>query len=499
MIYLKETVLSKSGKTVPLFKSGKPSHSKYSPEKEEVLLDKDFSGCVVCLGIAGGFHIKNLLLNPKITLLIALEIDKESLDFCKSLSEVHSLLKDKRVVFSTLEELNSTLCNFYLPSLHGPISFLFLRSWENEMPKIKEEVEKEMSSSLKKISSDFSVQAHFGLLWHRNILLNLKLFSSSPLSFSWNETIKPILQKGSLSKTAIIVAAGPSLDLSIKEIKKEDFFIVATDTSFPTLLENGVTPDVVVSIDCQHVSCEHFFCCEKDMKTLFVFDIASNPEAIRLVISKGNRVQFIKNSHPLSFLLGDNIGIKKIEEESGTVAIAAGDWAKKAGFKKIKFFAADFSYSSGKPYAKGTYLEKQFLMKSMRTKTEETQYCSLMYRTPLQTISQKERIYSTEILQRYKSSLLEWKEKNFFIEKEGYFITEKTINPLESQVEIFSYEDFMTSFLDGINSLLLKKEENLSLLKNEVTLSLLPLLSSLKSQSFFDGVKLAYNRTLRYN
>lgn len=80
---------------------------------------------------------------------------------------------------------------------------------------------------------------------------------------------------------------------------------------------------------------------------------------------------------------------KKIESGAGTVTIAAADWAKSCGFQKLKFFGADFSYNFGKPYTKGTYLEKQFFSKSNRLISAEEKHIALMFRTELEKYKDK--------------------------------------------------------------------------------------------------------------
>ena len=117
--------------------------------------------------------------------------------------------------------------------------------------------------------------------------------------------------------------------------------------------------------------------------------------------------------------------VKKIESGAGTVTIAAADWAKSCGFQKLKFFGADFSYNFGKPYTKGTYLEKQFFSKSNRLISAEEKHIALMFRTELEKIQGQKSSFTTEVLKRYKKSLEEWAEKNSFKFKNGIYISEK--------------------------------------------------------------------------
>ena len=68
-------------------------------------------------------------------------------------------------------------------------------------------------------------------------------------------------------------------------------------------------------------------------------------------------------------------------------------------FNDIEFFGADFSYLNGKPYAKGTYLDNLYAIKSSRITNTETAFTKLLYRTELINIEKNK--YTTKILESY--------------------------------------------------------------------------------------------------
>lgn len=80
----------------------------------------------------------------------------------------------------------------------------------------------------------------------KNLICNLSAIeNSTPLAFYNNYNI---------NIPAIIISAGPSLDKNIKDMiknkdKLKNFFIIAGNRTFSTLIENGIKPDVVVAID----------------------------------------------------------------------------------------------------------------------------------------------------------------------------------------------------------------------------------------------------------
>ena len=64
MIY-SETIETKTGQKIPLYSNGHPAHSKYNPSNEKLNLPEGFTGCVICAGIAGSFHIAGIIDRPE--------------------------------------------------------------------------------------------------------------------------------------------------------------------------------------------------------------------------------------------------------------------------------------------------------------------------------------------------------------------------------------------------------------------------------------------------
>lgn len=506
MIY-SGTMQAKNNETIPLFKSGKPVHSKYNPNAEKTILPDDFSGCVIIAGIGAGFHIENLASNSSIQKIIAVEGDFESLEFSKNFSAVKRLIKNPRIAFCTADTLEETLISTYIPCLYKNLTLSFLRSWENEDPNMAEKIRNTFSSSIKKISADYSVQVHFGKLWHKNILENLKFISENKIH-NFAEKID------TTEKVAAIIAAGPSLETSIKKLRanRNNYFIVATDTAFDTLVLEQIIPDAVVSVDAQHISSEHFFCCRKS-DSIFVFDICANPEAVRLVQGRKNKIHFIRSGHPLSALAAKVFPMPLTETGSGTVTIAAADWARQMGFSSMEFFGADFSYSDGKPYCRGTYLEKKFLSISKRFLSSEDLYTALMYRTEIEKTTSApfctpgKNAVTSEVLKSYGSTLLQWVEKHGY-EKKDAVIKSKKIMCKKTEIAEADFDfkkDFFTPYFSKIENFY-KGAGNLenssiiqSILESQEMTSLLPLLAAFKGASLFENISLAYNFLLYYN
>ncbi|MBW6409474.1 motility associated factor glycosyltransferase family protein [Clostridium weizhouense] len=126
---------------------------------------------------------------------------------------------------------------------------LYVHAFGNYSEIYKDEYEKLIESI---DSLYFSISGNITLAYRckesfmRNSIENLKIIKeSSPLN-SYVEINKDV--------PAFIVSAGPSLDKNIEDMirnidKVKKSFVIASNRTFSTLIENGIKPDLIVSID----------------------------------------------------------------------------------------------------------------------------------------------------------------------------------------------------------------------------------------------------------
>jgi hypothetical protein len=480
-------------------------HSKYDPVHDGELFSEQFTGIVqfmIVYGIAGGYHIAALRRRFPQAKIIAIECNTESISFLVSNPTVHTLFQDTNCIFATPETIADELLRNYIPTLHGTITIAELRSWTSFFQEEFHEAQKKVTSALEQIAADYSVQCHFGGIWQRNILMNLALAAKIPYCNAPNFDTK---------KIAAIIAAGPSLDKTAATLvnNRDTYFIIATDTAFGALLKRNITADAVISIDGQNISHYHFMH-TLSPHTLFVFDLCANPAAVRFVQKAGAPVCFVETGHPLSvyasyYANSAHIPVfPHLETGSGTVTIAAADFARISGYTRLEFFGADFSYTDGKAYTNGTYLEARNFEKATRIKTSETNYDALMFRTPLsETGSASTK--TTAILKSYSTSLSSFLKRNSFSHlRKNYYSS--CINQYQQHISKERFNSLF--FLNRYRSLDIRIfDEKLSiLLQIPEILTIIPFLTHLKSSEWMNGnyfsdrelLKLAYTKTLRY-
>jgi len=149
---------------------------------------------------------------------------------------------------------------------------------------------------------------------------------------------------------AIIVAAGPSLDKNIDELKsvKGRAVIFAVDTAVKYLLAHDIEPDFIVTLDPQK-SLHHL--ADKRCDDIPIF---TRIEARAETLKKNNKKIILYNiegySKKLLNKLGKDTGILN---SGGSVATGAFSICKTLGFEKIILIGLDLAYSGESTHAGG--------------------------------------------------------------------------------------------------------------------------------------------------
>ncbi len=390
---------AKTGESIPCYNDGKPFASLYNPKREaEQFADMVNSGFTLVAGFGAGLHINEIHKKYPHNKVIVVEKNEASITF---LSESKIIIPEG-IILCTVQELQASLLENYFPPIDGNFSLLPVRSWIDANSETFETIKQVVKKALDKISSDISVQSHFGKLWHRNIFENLKMCEQSNLLDFYN-TDFPV------SKKAFIAGAGPGLESSINKLKKnrDDYYILATDTAYSVLSAAGIISDVVLSVDPQLISYSHFMC-EKSSKTIFAFDLCASPIAVRNLKKDNHTLCFFKSEHPLCVYIDNWYSKEKgksffptINSSGGTVSLAALNFAKEAGFASIESGGCDFAYLQGKMYAKGIYMDAIFNSISNRFNSALNYFSSIMFRSELVKVKNGK---TTKILQTYKNA-----------------------------------------------------------------------------------------------
>ena len=391
---------ARNSSPVPLFRDGSSAHSLFNPEREAAQLIDTMAdtGFALFAGIGGAYHIREFLSRDSGRACLAAESSPLALASLFCLIDLSDVIADARVTVIAPREGGETgaiLSRRYLPALHGNFRLVPLRSWQERNGDTCASLANAVQDSLDRISADFSVQAQFGKLWLRNCSQNLALASR----------VQGRLPEVDPEKKAIVVAAGPGLERCLRRIRdeRERYALFSTDTAWNTLADSGIIPDFFVSIDAQPVSASHVMRPFASGMTV-ILDVCGNPAIARKAIASGASIIFAAGAHPFARYAARFSPLPPLDTSSGTVTVAALDAAHSLKFRDIETVGADFAYSGGKPYARGTYLAHSFGSTASRILPIETSYAALMFRTLVGIRNSEGAItYTTETLDRYAS------------------------------------------------------------------------------------------------
>ncbi|MBN1799195.1 MAG: DUF115 domain-containing protein [Spirochaetales bacterium] len=454
---------SRSGHIIPvIIRNGKeyPLHSTFDPAREgNRFLDLyPHEGCLVFLGIGAAYHILPFLHKKEISTILI--IDK-SVSMLKTILEqinLYHLLIDPRVkilIDGDKEQIEDYILSNYMPSLMGNLTSIPLLprfNLEKEFFTLTMQVLEKMIS---KIADDYTVQASFGKKWFTNTLFNLEIAQSSI------HTLSP-------RKKVIVTGAGPSLDDQITTLKKmrDDMFLIASDTSLPCLMNYGVLPDLVLSIDCQQVSYHHFLSGYPKGIPLLL-DLASPP----ILTRTADKILFFSSGHPFSQYVSQQWRrFPHIDTSGGNVSHAAVSLAEKLGAEHIYLFGIDFSFPEGKAYARGTYLYNFFGAAETRIKNTESLFFSFIHKDKAISKEYNKNYirYITKPMINYKerleSAITQLKAHVIALPGKGVAInvnpasrqnhTENNVNKLFAAGPNSSdWKEFLQSYLNGVKHL----------------------------------------------
>jgi hypothetical protein len=396
-------VEARNGEAVPAWRDSEghnhPFHSMVDPWREaHRIVDTVQSDCIVALGMGGAFILTTFLEQHRDSVLIIIEYNTALCAELFHLKDFSLLLSDKRVLFlldpspSTIEQ---TIIRSYQPMLHGTIQTMPLHTRIALDPPSFQHASAALHQAIDTVAHDYSVQALFGKKWFLNIIRNVRYFPAAP---------KHIPHVA----VAAVCGAGPSLEEQIPVLieKHADYCIIATDTSFPVLMQAGIQPDAVIAVDAQYISYQHFLGFSPFSIPLFV-DLAIAPT----VSSCAADIHFFASQHPLCQYFSRRLAIPTVDCSGANVSYAAVSVAEMLGATRIDLYGTDFSYPWGKSYARGTYLSAQYAVQQSRLKPIEHLFSTVLYRSSLQKIKKgNEWYYETKLLKRYRL-LLEEKSK----------------------------------------------------------------------------------------
>ena len=182
---------------------------------------------------------------------------------------------------------------------------------------------------------------------------------------------------------AVIVAAGPSLDQNVRDLATigDRALVIACDTAARPLLNLLVDVDFIVAADPTRANAAHLSSLPPTPAWL-VAEASVHPSA--LVHGDGRTFFFrVADHQPWPWLRSLDLDVDVLETW-GSVATSAFSLALELGCNPIVFLGADFAFTGGRPYCRGTTFESLYGLWMGGGVSEEAIWQMLVDRWPVE-------------------------------------------------------------------------------------------------------------------
>jgi len=257
-------------------------HDSLNPEKEVEIQSKfikdDNRGLVAVVGI-GLAYMPLCLLKTKSKLRYVLIIEPlwdvflRAMELC-DLSELFFSSKVYFFIGENILELSKLTEKIIRTVKNEESSFISHQKSKELFADVYNKAYKNTFSLISQINIDGATSKEHGKDFFYNTLKNLSLCHYARIIDHYFLKLKGL--------PCICVGAGPSLDLSISEIRDniDKAVIISADSAFLPLIKNGIKSDIVTTIDFQWINREKltYFYPEKELDVILFSFIKANPD-----------------------------------------------------------------------------------------------------------------------------------------------------------------------------------------------------------------------------
>lgn len=334
--------------------SKKYIHSKYDPIKEgKAWAKENKNDTMTTYLIYGGgmlYHVVELLEEMSDnSSIIVVEPEKRIYEFVKNSRSFKKLEESKKFSYFFYDDpsdFSGMLVNFLKTLNADNLKMLITSPYQEYYPDMLKSFIKGIKEFILLREIDENTTERFVDVHLENVFSNLFEVSKSNFAMDFYQKFK--------GRPAIVVSAGPSLDKNVELLKgnEDKVIIISGGRTLKTLLDRGIKPHFVVSID---PSDRNFKLIEE------VLD--SDVPMLNTLLTNKNIPR--KYQGPVIFF--DNSDIDKIDtyffdkkidtiSVSGTVATVQLNFARYLGCSKIAFIGQDLAFTGDRMHSESTSL-----------------------------------------------------------------------------------------------------------------------------------------------
>lgn len=279
------------------------------------------------------------------------EPDVNFLHFVLSNIDISEHLASGRIFISNdLDEIIAKLSSTFITK--DKVEIVYLQNYAVIKNKELLMMTQKVFDTCKTKMVDVNTITKFSKIWLLNTINNI-----SKINESGGFALSDLTNKFT-GQTALIVAAGPSLNDSIEKIKanRDKFVVFAVNKVTKYLLQNGIHPDFVVYLDAQHSELTLGGLGESLSNINCIMDIRADHNIMNLGFKKVF-VNFSENDFFIKKLAKFN-NFMQFNESGGSASTLALVSAIKMGFSKIVFTGLDLAFKDNIIYSYGETMQR---------------------------------------------------------------------------------------------------------------------------------------------
>lgn len=315
---------------------------------------KGYEARVIMFGFGNGYLIRELMEKflPD-TILLVFEPDIQVFQHILEYYDVSDILESEQV-WIFLEGINGKgwddslnryfkweNLGFCIPCVH-----LF---YDTIYQKQCLEFYKSVDAAQRLVVTNTGTAQRLGKVGSLNTLHNMKEMMTGSVLYD----LRKVLPK---NVAAIVVAAGPSLDYNVEELRaaKGHAVIIAVDKAAKTMLEKGIEPDFLITLDPLKLS---RYLEDERLKTL---PLLAEYSANRKITENhpGHKIFYGTGAY-MDYYLGESGKAMQSISSGGSVATAAFTVCLLLGLQKVILVGQDLAYRDGATHSGGRFIERK--------------------------------------------------------------------------------------------------------------------------------------------
>lgn len=338
-------------------------HSRYDPIKEAQReldsIDHSTIYFPLVAGIGLGYVLRLLWdqYRQEFYDAIILEKDIHILRLAMDVTRLDDIFSDPRVSLYISDDLSHwpAVIKKAIPGMmSSPLQVIAHPASQKCFQSFYQQAFDQLSRQIKLANAEFDLMIRSGKAIQENLWMNLPAITHS-------SGLRDVSNKLA-NQPVIVAAAGPSLDNNVHQLRpvQNHITIICVDTAYRTLVDNGITPDIIVSTDPTSLNQAHFEGLIPDPSSILAFD----PEVFHTIPNQWPHNRLFLNLEKNAFTrwIEDCIGPFGYLPKGGSVGHTAFYLARELGADPIVFIGLDLAFNAegGKTHSSSSALHRKY-------------------------------------------------------------------------------------------------------------------------------------------